>query len=409
MKELIKTLRWIHFSLILVSSAALILALSSNRALQYRRSLAQLDTLSRLSLDNYSGACNKAIQRIETQDAREVKETLLQHFGVQSEDSLQIIYPYYCSWPESNASISQIADFFVADNEVRYLAPRDNITTDDVSGIVAEHLKEKPVGTELSHIFVDRPKSMQYRHFPNAAILDHAPGDDDQDGTFNLGTRKPKDSDSGEWQETISVPIKMVKSRGRLAIDWLENDERASYSKLFTDGVFLGDVKPFWNEVASLTPVQALRELSDKPSSAIRTLKFLGLEIDEDTSVWAAPLLVATLLLFFLTHLVNFCQLPELQQLRPTDLQWLGIMPGALSVALVSASILVLPVAGLILLIARTREVNLAAAIGITLTGLSLVLEIVCLRRLREIRRKIQKPRNHTTTADSTDFPIGPA
>jgi hypothetical protein len=343
MEELLKSSRLIHYTLIVLSAAILLLALSPNRPLQYRRAIRQIESLTQMQFQTYEAKCSDVHKKIEATHAAGIVSQLTKEDKFRFVDDFTVWYPVYCSWPTAASALAEIRAFFESQNEVlvvTVLTPVEGLIHDSPRGMTwaLEHnLNPFPKEAKIRLLQIEAPCLKQST---NSAIgnLEQKPTDFPCHGTVDVVFLAPMKiglyatAFPESHRQIQDVSLYTAHYTGRLAMNWLKT-QKSTYDALVANGEFLPDVLPFWNQVSSLAPQAAIQKLAEQ-SPPSRTLSMIGLQIDEDTAIWVGPLLLLFTLLFLLAHLDTIRKTISTEiEGRPT-LFWIATMPSSLGGAM---------------------------------------------------------------------------
>jgi len=395
MEELLKSSRLIHYTLIALSAAILLLALSPNRPLQYRKAIRQIEMLKQLQFDKYQTICSGVREKAEATHKAGIVSQLTKNQKFSFTDDFTVRYPVYCSWPTVASSLSEIRDFFESRNEVLVVTVlmmvegplRD--TPDGLIWTLENHPNLSPKGTQIRSIEIEGPCLKKSNKSP-FGILEQLPADFPCQGTIDLTIEEPIKWGPGiiccpEGHRTIEgIPLVTLHHVGRLAMDWLK-PQKLAYDVLVTNAGFLSEALPFWNQISTLAPQAALAKLADQ-SPPNRTLSVIGLEIDEDIAIWVGPVVLLFALLLLLAHLDTIRETISCQTEGCPTLFWIATMPSSLGGTMSYVSLTLLPATALGAFLYRSPSFNRAVYGGLALSLLAVLAGIACCVRIWQIR-----------------------
>jgi hypothetical protein len=126
MNDLVKSVRLIHYALILVSSAIIVLAVSPDHPAEYRKAIAQLEALNRLQFEDFANFCAAAMDHHNKRITDEAK-TELRTERIAFIENFYVYRPFYCWWPTSKSSMSEIQLFFALEDRLSFVSPAGGI------------------------------------------------------------------------------------------------------------------------------------------------------------------------------------------------------------------------------------------------------------------------------------------
>jgi hypothetical protein len=397
MGELIKSCRLIHNLVMGVCAAIIAFALTPDPAETYRKALEEVQALQSVKRQAYS---DYVLQRLakhreelaefdHTPFARPGRNFVLNKYAIEPQA--------YISWPEADAKIGQIVDFFEGDNHAIEYGPGDEQELQKV----AQKAINDPHGDKI----------------PKTAVLEKATFvAPDEVPTVQVGDQKlltkdlPPDRLGGSVDLSLKerVPNHDIHSfyrrtdllRGveeyeiddtNLAGDWLEQGsgiyERISRKTNGRTVLFPG-LKGARSEIEAQTLSAAARILQDKLDAVKREIHFLGLTIEESIAVWVGPTTLLLLLSYFYAHLSNLNRRRFSAGDSLQNASWIALFPGAISGILTYSSVAVLPVLSALALLRRLGHIHeWTTRAAIVLCLLLAAMAMLCIRTIGPLRK----------------------
>lgn len=403
-EQTLSTLRRTGFALVISSVAILFVATPSGQDFE-----SPLEELSQLSgiVEGYRGHCAMVVDRVYSRIAGQ-----LASLNAEAEERLPLSPTFgvagvaSCNLPAASAPLEAYTRFFLGPSRVQVASVSARLIYDHLVGLTP--LQQDDVSLDSVYVLIDSEPITDL----DAALDEvlHA-GD-----TLRL---QLVDSLGVQSADSVLVIARLRRGRGRWPLswrmdlagvasypeydrplDWLQTTDRVDWTETRGSRVVLfPQLQPFWEEVRTLTPSEAIRHLQARADAQRGSMEVLGVEIGTGLLAWGGPLVVLAIMLYLFAQLTHLRRIMTRAQPVVRDYPWIGLFDDRLSVALVLISIVALPAtanAALSIRLASNSPVGAAwAAVAALACG---AMGLLTFGRLHRLRQAL-----HGSSEESTD------
>lgn len=394
LSELGKASKLLHQLIIAACAAMIAFALTPDPADNYRKALAEVQTLEGFTREQYS---KYVLDRLKGR-RKELADFEKMPFTEPGPDFLVNKYTVqpatYISWP-TDAPIAEVVTFFEGNNEAVQYGPGEERELRSAISAASQDASQTPIPRTASLQDADLiiPSSVARIHVGDLFLLEKKLAAEARP----IEVRLSYDSDTAKGSSDTArytPPLHSVEEyrlgHVNLALDWLRSQgaefQRIS-STLGGRTILFPGIKNALPEIEASPLRAATGKLQDKIDSMRHDIHFLGLTIEERIAVWAGPAILLAVLLYFYAHFYEFARV--YRELSPVTNQaaWVVVLPGPVSSSLSYASIAAMPVLASVLLMWRLGHLYDAnTLIGGTLCLAVALTTILCARTLMGLR-----------------------
>lgn len=194
-----------------------------------------------------------------------------------------------------------------------------------------------------------------------------------------------------------------------LALDWVRSQ---SFGHTLIDdksGEVLPRLQPFWERIADMGIDNATLFLQERIESTTRgTLSLFGVSVDRDLVLWAGPLVLFSLMLFFWLHLrqANEALTDKKQGESSRDYPWVVCFQGGISGAVSYLTVIGVPLmASVLLLLEHGEREELSTKVGAGWTVATLIIGGIATWGIHQFRARIKES---AETPKSESTPVEP-
>ena len=377
--DTLSTLRRIHLVLFLVAAAVLVAAVP--RGEDHGAAIRQLDTArslfeSRAITVLCGSEARKHIQAWWSQVESRLGE------DVEFDERPDIWLHYWCDIPGVGRSLEAQAAYFDAATIVLLLPDADSTAS-------AVRALERPQA--LRRVSLQVPREAQSRGTSSdeaVAVL--------REAAELLTLRFMVGPDTGGPESgVVDVALTVRVERKR----WLPGVHlRRSGPERFAglvglslegDEIFLPDVRPFWNEVRTMSNDEAVRYLQGLAREGAGSVEVFGLGIDTGVLGWAGPPVMVLLLAHLLLHLRHLGRIAPAEESLVHRYPWIPLFPGRGARFGTFLSLLLIPVASVGFVAYRVRDVS--PTVTAWAVGMGIVVVVLGIQVLRELQGFIRQ------------------
>jgi hypothetical protein len=416
MSELANNIRALHAILVGVAAALLGFALSPNDSDRYLRARDELQIVRTIPFASFPDFVDPTTEERESVRKGLVDRLKLARIPFKVLPDLEFEAPLYiASLPDSTSDLNKICDFLAYNTIVCLVTPHSDlgpVLEDSIarglfkcrSGVYETDCHSIPGDSTLfrikfrpsSEAKMDRsqtPESLRRSlHLTNGDFLEYwhkMPSNYVSKLAFEFGRRNGEPVIAIHDVELGLAIVGSPNEKTALALlKALPNPYPSLIGGTNSSPVILPALEEVWQEVSHSTPDDAVALIDAKLSGTRRSLSMLGITVDERVVVVAGSTVLMFLSVYLLAQLRNLASLlgkPDGSEKVP--LAWPCFFSDWLSQMVSYVSILLLPVAAAISLIARAgRWSEPRSVIALTATICILVSGISALRRLKAIR-----------------------
>ncbi len=351
---------------------------------------AALDELSRLRdiVEGYKGHCAEVAQGVYSSVAQQIAS-----LNAAAEDPLPLAPAFgvagvaSCNLPAAGDPLAAYTRFFLEPSRVQVASVNAPQIYGELAGLA--QLGQDDVLVDSVYVLIDTEPGSKLDAVDKVV---HA-GD-----TLHL---QMVDSLRVQSVDSLSVVARLRRGPGRWPLEWSmelagvvgypEHDRPLDW--LQTTGwagwvetrgarvVLFPHLQPFWEEVRTLTPSEAIRHLQARADAQRGNVEVLA---------WGGPLVVLAIMLYLFAQLGHLKGIAARDQAAIRDYPWIGLFDDRLSVSLVLASIVALPATANAALAVRLSSTSLVGAIWPGVAALACAaIGLMTYRRLRDLRRSL--------------------
>jgi hypothetical protein len=377
MNESLKSARFLYNLLVLACAAIIIFAFTPDQARRYSAAEHELAQYSRLSSNDYFEYVYSSLKQDEQKEKTQMVEMLRQN-GYRVADEVFFIVPMWADTINAGRSLGTFCLLTEREQTITFarviqdypgpLRPLDasspalKVNSTDI--VTAINLGSEP----------DMNPALKFQ------LLNGKPTGFPVSSSLILSIRR---QDGEQILSSLRVAyISGTSKTGYFGKDWLKSLPYAFH--LVEGNRCLPNSLQIYPEISRMQPVDAMRYLASRNEAEKKNdLEVSSLRIDSETAIWAAPVIVGLLLLFFLSHLRQLRRISK-EEKCIMDFPWVGIFSDWLGQVIAYGTILVLPVLSDILLTYRvapaSRFIRLGPPIFIALFSIWACIELWRLR-----------------------------
>ena len=397
MNDLIKSCKLIHNLIIGVCAAIIAFALTPDPAETYRAALGEIQAVQSLRRESYS---NYALKRLAArrQELAEFEKMPFTPRGRSFVLNKYTIEPeVYIAWPDRDAKVIDIIEFFEGDNKAVEYGPGDERELEAAARTAREDPKQVslPKSAFLENASFLAPSELATVKVGDRLFLAKALPHEELRGKVALDFR---DTPNGPSLQNVSIyEIDDVNLAGQWLVKESGIYDRISRVTGPESITIFPNLKSARSEIEAQSLAGAARVLQDKLDSTKREIHFLGLTVEERIAVWAGPTALLLLLLYFYAHVSNLNRRRFAAGDGLQNAAWIVLFPGPASSVLSYASIVGLPPIAAAALLQRSGHLHeWTTRLGIALSLGVIVVAVLCARNIAPLRTK----RSDDTTID---------
>jgi hypothetical protein len=404
MNDLIKSCKLIHNLIMGVCAAIIAFALTPDPAETYRAALGEIQAVQSMKRESYS---NYALKRLAArrQELAEFEKMPFTSRGRSFVLNKYTIEPeVYVSWPDTDAKVIDIIQFFEGDNKAVEYGPGDERELEAAARTAQKDPKQIPLPksafladasflapSEVATVKVgDRlflAKGLPYEQFRGRLALDFR---DTPNGDIHTFSRYGPSIQNVSTYEIDDV---------NLAGEWLAREsgiyDRISKTTGPKSATIFPNLKAARSEIEAQSLAGAARVLQDKLDSTKREIRFLGLTVEERIAVWVGPTTLLLLLLYFYAHISTLNRRRFTSDEGLQNAAWIVLFPGLASSVLSYASIIALPPIAAAALLERSGHLHeWTTRLGLALSLAVIVVAVLCAWKIAPMR--IKRPEDNT-------------
>lgn len=357
MTESLKSVRILHNLLVLVCAAIIVFAYAPDRTRRYSAAENELNQYSRLSSNDYFGYVYSSLKPDEQKEKSRMVNLLRQR-GYQVPDSMSFIVPMWASTINAGGSLGTFCRLIQQEQTVTFARGVQNYP-----GPLLPFDSSKPAPRfdsrdVVTAVFLGSEPSMNPTL--NFQLLNgYATGFPVPSSLVLAIHRQDGEEILSSFQFAYTSGVSETGHFGR---DWLRS--LPSTSHLVEGNRCLPNSLQIYPEIGGMQPADAKRDIESKREAEEKNyLEVSSLRIDSATASWAAPVLVALFLFFFISHLRQLRWL-SLQERSPKNFPWVGVFPDWLGRLIAYATIVALPILSEILLTRRIAPSSIFLRLG---------------------------------------------
>lgn len=397
MDETLKTLRFVHLTLVGLVGALVILAQSDTA--DFAGAAHELDAMrSAVSdLNAYYNACNEEADRVLSSPPT-VRDRLLalrpvaKARSVELADNFSAHHLGYCDAPPLKATLEEYDAWLTGPCPVKALGFTD-VGLRRILEAVEQHNTGRPTRGRIVAIHLAlgvrvspfRPVPEQLAGIRKFRSIEEADAERPVSIFVDLSDKEQLrvqcDRDcSGKLWTGSALPI---------GVEWLTKVDSSLVQGSGGRATFFPKLKQFWPLVRPMTINEAYAHIDEASRGSEREVTILGLEINAGVARWAAPLLTALALCYLVGNLNHLIALARNKGDTLREFPWIALFPDRLSRVMTFLSLCILPVAANVFLLVRIRGPRtlpaLAAGALVVCDGLLCAVVAVQLVRLRRL------------------------
>lgn len=398
MNDLIKSCKLIHNVIMGVCAAIIAFALTPDPAETYRAALAEIQVVQALKRENYS---DYVLKRLSTrrQELAEFDKVPFTPRGRSFVLNKYTIEPeVYISWPDRDAKVIDVIQFFDGNNESVEYGPGDGAELEAAARIARIDPKQVrlPKSAFLEYASFLAPSGVATVKVGDRLFLAKALSYEQLKGIVALDFRDTPNGDIhtfSRYGPTLQNVSTYEIDGVNLAGEWLAKgsgiyDHISSVSVSNTVTTF-PNLKAARSEIEAQTLAGAARVLQDKLDSTKREIHFLGLTVEERIAVWAGPTALLLLLIYFYAHVSNLNRRRFTATESLQNASWIVLFPGLASATISYASIVVLPPLAAAALLQRSGHTHeWTTRLGVALSVAVIMVAVGCVRKVAPMRTK---------------------
>lgn len=399
MNETLKTIRLIHQILIIASAALLAFALSPYNATHYRSAISELTLLKRLEIKGYVEFAGNVAQDDVMKDDAEAWKTLIVRSSKMSPSANFKMHPsFYAERPVGDATMEDYRRFFEEKNRIEYVYAGAN---GDISEIEKTFsiIPTQSISS-VSDIWFKLPQEIPRVGVNPLDRNDLAIANPISPETiikYEVWVSREGEVGSSMYPGEVDT-IAWKRIDDTYGMQWLRLQSEIYSGLVQTRGeyeVLFPGVKEYWNYVSTMTPTQALQFLQEKSDSSQKALTFLGLAVPKLITVWAGPLILSMITLFFISHVKHLNREAGGNVSFIKTFPWIALFPDSLSRVLTIFSIAIFPIisSGAVVW-ASANESGTASILGACITVLNFAASIACLLEIGRLRIELMNEKH---------------
>lgn len=392
MKENLEIVRRLYHLMLGLSAAILIFAAATGPPDEYKPALDELQALKRISLEHYAMFIKQRVIAIDNSERVDAYKAFFKDVtGAEVAKDFVVEPLLYHKWPQSHSTLEEHRQFFEEENVIRWMTI--NTTDDRTRSFLSKRFSEVPLppNTVIAKVFFLAPKEYVYEgEIANDEItwclLKAIPPLTDFTFTATMvvvSTSSRSNTSQGRGLSLDDVPLTHHASTGsKYASQWLDTTGVVRSLKIPGHQGLFGQLKVYWNNVASMNAGQAANFLQTKIDSSKREVSILGLSVDTRLIVWVAPSSMMLMFIYLFVHLLH-CRGIRGPTSEIATFPWVCLFSDTVSKIFSVFTIVVIPVSSIIAMLWR---LNVATVLGSLLTLMLLLLTIAVYTQIRRLK-----------------------